>query len=90
MDNTAGSRLRIVATKIASGIGFGLKEKLHLSDGYADEVTPRINVFCLDGRILLGKGGESGDGVAEYGYSGVYVLIGVVCNSWGLSSRIRV
>ncbi|MGH1485531.1 MAG: porin [Cellvibrionaceae bacterium] len=89
--STSESRFRIVASKEANGITYGLKQEFGLGGpGTQDKsLNKRVNEFWLKGsfgKVSLGQGSEAGDGSTENDYSGTYVLNGAAYNSWQFPS----
>jgi len=79
---TSGSRFRLVSTKKAGDITWGVKQEFSVdsaSNAAADDITIRNNELWATGdfgKVTLGQGSEVGDGFTENDYSGTYLLNG--------------
>jgi hypothetical protein len=79
---TSGSRFRIVSTKKAGDVTWGVKQEFSVdsaSDAAKDDITIRNNELWVTGdfgKVSLGQGSEVGDGFTENDYSGTYLLNG--------------
>lgn len=90
--DSSQSRFRIVASKKADGITYGLREEFGLVTGGSEDVVIRVNEFYLKGdfgKVSLGQGSEAGDGATEKDFSGTYVLTGGSLWTWDVNGSIQ-
>jgi|GEM_PF-3077013 len=82
--DTSVSRFRIIATKKAGDITYGLREEFGLDGNDDADVSIRFNELWIKGgfgKVSLGQGSESSDGGAENDFSGTYLINGDL-DSW--------